>query len=186
MFKYFILFLSIFSVNVFAAENPAKQIKKQMCFETYPRITYSQNAQYEWTVNDVINNPSVYKTYKLFVSNKVKSEDIVVFDFTGISHQYNMDVPVTGSSNYNPEEGWTLNVNASAKLGERYSAFNIPFVSSVAIWDMYASISLPGVGGSFLKFDSVDPNSTPDNKYEVSVVKLIDCKDYGKQVPSVN
>jgi hypothetical protein len=183
MIKYIILTLLSFNA---AAENPAKQIKKQMCFETYPRITYSQNQTYEWTINDVINNPSVYKTYKLFTSNKVKDNDIVAFDFNGISHQYNIDVPVTGSSNYNPEQGWTLNVNATAKMGERYSALNIPFVSSVAIWDMYASISEPGVGGGFLKFDSVDPNSTPDNKYEVSVVKQIDCKEYGKRIPAVN
>lgn len=184
MFKYFVLILSTLSINVVAAENPAKQIKKQMCFETYPRITYSQNGQYEWTINDVISNPSVYKTYKLFVSNKVKNGENVVFDFTGISHQYERDVPVTGSSYYSPEDGWTLNVNASAKMGERYSAENVPFASSVVIWDMYASILEPGVGGGFLKFDSIGlaPNST----YEVSVVKSIDCKDFGKRIPTVD
>jgi hypothetical protein len=183
--KYFVLFFSLLSLNTFATENPVKQIKKQMCFETYPRITYSQNGQYDWTINDVINNPSVYKTYKLFISNKVKNGENVVFDFTGISHQYNTNVPVTGSSYYNPTDGWTLNVNASAKLGERYSVDNTSFASSLAIWDMYASINDPGVGGGFLKFDNIIPGAAPDSKYEVSVVKSIDCKDFGKRIPSV-
>ena len=183
MFKYFILTLTILSFSGFAAENPAKQIKKQMCFETYPRITYGPNTQYEWTINDVINNPGVYKTYKLFVSNKVKSGETVVFDFTGISHQYNIDVPVSGSSYYDTNDGWTLNVNASAKMGERYSADNVSFASSLAIWDMYTNINDPGVGGGFLKFDNVHSNA-PESKYEVSVVKTIDCKDYGKRIPA--
>lgn len=181
--RYFVLFFSILSSNAFAIENPAKQIKKQMCFETYPRITYSQNQTYNWTINDVINNPSVYKTYKLFISDKIKSGENVVFDFTGISHQYNTDVPVTGSSYYNPTDGWTLNVNATAKLGERYSPDNVSFASSLAIWDMYANINTPGVGGGFLKFDNIVQGTAPDSTYEVSVVKTIDCKNFGNRIP---
>ena len=179
MIKYIIL--TLLSFNVLA--NPAKQIKKQMCFETYPRITYSQNQTYEWTINDVINNPSVYKTYKLFTSNKVKDNDIVTFNFNGISHQYNIDVPVSGSANYTPENGWTLNVNATAKMGERYSIANIPFVSSLATWDMYANINSPGTSNGFLKFDSIPANPDFDT-YEVSIVKSIDCKDFSKLTPS--
>ena len=94
MIKY--LILTLLSFSVFA--NPAKQIKKQMCFETYPSITYTQNQTHEWTINEVIQNPSVYKTYKLYTANKTKIDNTVIFDFAGISHQYNKTIPVSGSA----------------------------------------------------------------------------------------
>jgi hypothetical protein len=181
--RYFILFAFIFSNSIFATENPAKQIKKQMCFETYPRVTYRNNTTHEWTINEVMQNPSVYKTYKLITSNKTKSDSIVLFDFTGISHQYNIDVPISGSAFYTEVDGWTLSVNSSTKLGDRNSSENVPYVSSMATWDMYSNINVPGTSGGFLKFDSVAPVTAPDNVYEVSVVNLISCNDYSRITP---
>ena len=167
---------------VSAAENPAKQIKKQMCFESYPRITYDANGTHEWTINEVINDPDVYKTYKFITDNKTKSADEVLFGFSGISRQSNKIVNVSGSGFYTEDDGWTLSVNGSTKLGPRYSTANSAYATSVATWDMYANINLPGVGGGLLTLDSTSADS---ELYEVSVVQVIDCKDFNRNTPSV-
>jgi uncharacterized membrane protein YfhO len=167
-----------------AAENPAKQIKKQMCFETYPRTTYDANGSHDWTINEVIENPDVYKTYKFITANKTKTGDNVIFDFNGISRQYGKVVNASGSGFYDAEEGWTLNVNSSTKLGPRYSVENQPYATSLATWDMYANITDPGVGGGFLKFEAVG-GQLPGESYEVSVVRAIDCKDFARNTPVV-
>lgn len=175
----------LFCMSAFSAENPLKQIKKQMCFESYPRITYDQTGTHEWTVNEVISNPIYYKTYKLISSNKTKLDNAsAIYDFSGISRQYGKIVPVTGSGSFS-ENAWTLYMGSSTKLGQRYSINNEPYATSLATWDMYSNINQPGTSGGFMKFESVPPN--PDNNfYEVSVVKTIDCKDFSRNYPALN
>ena len=184
MKKYVILFLSLMISTVsVAADHPLKQIKKQMCFESFPRVTYDQNGTHEWTINEVINNPVLYKTYKLVISNKTKfSADSAVFDFTGVSRQYGKVVPTAGSAVLD-QEGWTLSVNSSTKLGDRNGTNNVPYVSSLATWDMYSNITVPGTAGGFLKFDDVA--QAYSSSYEVSVIRTIDCKDFDRNYPTV-
>ena len=185
MKKLSIIVMSMLMANaVIAAENPAKQIKKQMCFETYPRTTYDVGGSHDWTINEVIENPGVYKTYKFIVANKTKTDDSVIFDFNGISRQHGKVINVNGSGFYDSVDGWTLNVNGTTKLGERYSVDNQPYATSLATWDMYSSITSPGVGGGFLKFESVGVQ-LPGESYEVSVVQAIDCKDFNRNTPTV-
>ena len=186
MRKYVILALMFMTSSIaFAAENPLKQIKKQMCFESFPRVTYDSNGTHEWTINEVINNPILYKTYKLVTANKTKlSTDSAVFDFTGISRQYGKVVPTSGSAVLD-EEGWTISVNSSTKLGDRNGSNNVPYASTLATWDMYSNISVPGTAGGFLKFDDVSQSMLQDS-YEVSVVRTIDCKDFNKNYPTVD
>jgi hypothetical protein len=183
MKKLSIIVMSMLMANaVIAAENPAKQIKKQMCFETYPRTTYDTNGSHDWTINEVIENPGVYKTYKFITANKTKTGENVIFDFNGISRQYGKVINASGSGFYDSEEGWTLNVNSSTKLGEKYSVENQPYATSLATWDMYSSITSPGVGGGFMKFEAVS-GQMPSEFYEVSVVSVIDCKDFNRNAP---
>ena len=178
---YVMLSMFVFGA-VSAAENPAKQIKKQLCFESYPRVTYDSNGTHEWTINEVISTPEVYKTYKFITANKIKTGEEVIFDFNGISRQYTKVINVSGSGFYNAEDGWTLNVNGSTKLSPRYSVNNSVYATTLATWDMYSNINQPGVGGGFLKFENSANN---DESYEVSVVKVIDCKDFNRNTPSV-
>jgi len=174
MIKYIILTLLSFN----ALANPAKQIKKQMCFETYPSITINQNQTHEWTINEVINNPSLYKTYKLYTSNKTKINDLITFDFNGISHQYSKTIPVSGSAVFQNNQ-WTVNLNSQTPIEPS------TYVSSLATWDMYTNINSPGTSNGFLKFDSIPANSDSDT-YEISVVKQIDCKDFANPIPNLN
>jgi hypothetical protein len=165
-----------------SADNPLKQIRKQMCFESYPIVTYDATGQHNWTVNEVISNPELYKTYKLVTFNKTKLDSSsFIFDFTGVSRQYGKVVPASGSASYD-NGAWSLHVAASAKTGSRNSTENQSIVTSLAVWDMYSNITQPGTGGGFVKFDSVPPNSD-NNFYEVSVVKTIDCKDFNRNTP---
>ncbi len=156
--------------------NPTKQIKKQMCFETYPSTTYSKNNTHEWTVNEVIQNPSVYKTFKIYTANKTKISDSVIFDFTGISRQYNKIIPVTGSAVFQNNQ-WTVNVNSQTSLEPP------TYVSSLATWSIYSNINDPGTANGFLKFDSV-PSDSSKNVFETSIVNSIDCVNFENTVPN--
>lgn len=184
MKKLSIIVMSMLMANaVIAAENPAKQIKKQMCFETYPRTTYDANGSHDWTINEVIDNPEVYKTYKFVVGNKSKSDQNVMFEFDGISKQHDKTVNVSGVGFYDVDNGWTINVDGSTKLGDRYSTSNQTYAYSDVTWDMYASINLPGVGGSMTTFANVLSGMVVPGTYEVSVVRAIDCKDFNRNTP---
>lgn len=175
--KKFVLFAFIvFSNFAFAGDNPAKQIKKKMCFLSFPVVTYTGEGSRSWSMDDYIDHPEVYKFYTLITSEKTKVGDNVVLDFTGFVEQNNTSLPVSGNALYDPENGWTFNLESAEKLGYRNTRDLTQLETTLAIWDAYSNIDDQFTGNEYIKQESVSPNAEPVKVFQTDIVRKIYCK----------
>lgn len=166
----------IFSNFVFAGDNPAKQIKKKMCFLSFPVVTYNEQGSHTWSMDDYVEHPEVYKFYTLITSEKAKIDDKVAISFTGFVEQNNSPLPVSGNAIYDPENGWTFNLESVEKVGNRNTKELTKLETTLAIWDTYSNIDEPFSGNEYIKLESVVNNAEANKVYQTDSVRKVYCK----------
>lgn len=178
----------LFVCALFVGSAVAAPLKKQMCFETIPRTTIDINGTHQWTINEIIADPSLYQTYQIIFYSQVKDKNgFVNLGFTGHGRNgYGFTVPVSGSG-YIRGEKLYLQVNASyvVNVPNADDTTVYPIVNSIAFWDMYANVEQPG--SSRRATNIVDGNFLPivaSNIYETAVIKGISCSDYNRLTPT--
>ena len=179
MFRIVLFIIVFMSSSVAFSAAPSAQLKKQMCFEVFPRTTFSQNGDHNWTVNEVIVDPIVYQTYQIILTGKfTDSNRFVNYGFVGhAKDKAGHEVPVNGSGYFNGTK-YVFDIQYGF-VGEGEGAR--PVVNILAFWDFY---TMDGPGNGSKVTDYVDANlfnTTPplSNTFETDVVHQIPCDRYG-------
>ena len=178
----------VFLILAFTTSISFAALPKRMCFETYPRTTYELNGVHNWTINEIVASPTAYKTYELIITSQVKDSN-GFFNFTFGGHardNTNSTVPIAGVG-YQYDGKYKIELQTNYLVGNNGTVNLLPAVNYVAFWDMYTNPNpAPGNAVEVKTVLNKDLNPVPpvNSVYEVSILKNIDCKQYGRTTPT--